>query len=300
MKNIVLTTDFSERARSAYSSTVSLAQDRGTTIHLVHELASAPFYTELTSKYPEEAYKELLTSKLEEESRLPIFEDCTITTHLLRGGDPGEALISFINETGPALVVVSTRGRSGVTRLLLGSYAEKVVRLSSVPVLTVRGVDVCEEPRPPRRVLVPFDFSDSAWAVVPLMEELHEQFSPSFELMNVVPAPDEFWYPRFSATEVRSDSPDESKRLRDKAAEQLERFREERLSALDVRVLVREGVPHDEIIAQARSNDCDLILMATHGWTGIDHFLLGSVTEKVVRKAPCSVLTVRPAAPSEA
>lgn len=68
---------------------------------------------------------------------------------------------------------------------------------------------------------------------------------------------------------------------------------ENRLGGLTVHREVREGTPFYEIIRYAREATIDLIVMGTHGHTGLAHVLLGSVTEKVVRKAPCPVLTVR-------
>ena len=65
------------------------------------------------------------------------------------------------------------------------------------------------------------------------------------------------------------------------------------LKAIPHRAEVREGTPFYEIIQFAKENDIDLIVMGTHGHSGLAHVLLGSVTEKVVRKAPCPVLTVR-------
>ncbi len=68
---------------------------------------------------------------------------------------------------------------------------------------------------------------------------------------------------------------------------------ENRLQGLTLHREVREGTPFYEIIRYAREATIDLIVMGTHGHTGLAHVLLGSVTEKVVRKAPCPVLTVR-------
>lgn len=67
------------------------------------------------------------------------------------------------------------------------------------------------------------------------------------------------------------------------------------LAAPDVRVIpqVAEGTPFEEIVRFAREKDIDLIVMGTHGHTGLAHLFLGSVAEKVVRRAPCPVLTVR-------
>ena len=63
---------------------------------------------------------------------------------------------------------------------------------------------------------------------------------------------------------------------------------------MNVEALVVQGIPFVEIIRTARENDIDMIVIGSHGRTGIAHMMLGSVSEKVVRKAPCPVLTVKP------
>ncbi len=80
----------------------------------------------------------------------------------------------------------------------------------------------------------------------------------------------------------------EGKRAVEALAEQAE------AKGLTATTAVREGVPHKEILAYAEENDVDLVVMGTHGRSGLDRYLLGSVTEKVVRTADCPVLTVRP------
>ena len=67
-----------------------------------------------------------------------------------------------------------------------------------------------------------------------------------------------------------------------------------KLPGIAIHPEVAEGVPYEEILRLARERDVDLIVMGTHGHTGLAHVLLGSVSEKVVRRAPCPVLTVRP------
>ena len=62
---------------------------------------------------------------------------------------------------------------------------------------------------------------------------------------------------------------------------------------MDVEALVVQGIPFVEIISTAKKNDVDMIVLGSHGRTGITHMMMGSVSEKVVRKAPCPVLTVR-------
>jgi nucleotide-binding universal stress UspA family protein len=74
----------------------------------------------------------------------------------------------------------------------------------------------------------------------------------------------------------------------------LERLvKENQLERFKVHREVREGSPFYEIIQHAKEKNVDLIVMGTHGHSGLAHVLLGSVTEKVVRKSPCPVLTIR-------
>jgi nucleotide-binding universal stress UspA family protein len=70
-------------------------------------------------------------------------------------------------------------------------------------------------------------------------------------------------------------------------------IKENQLQRFQASAEVREGTPFYEIIQFAKEKDIDLIVMGTHGHTGLVHVLMGSVTEKVVRKSPCPVLTVR-------
>jgi nucleotide-binding universal stress UspA family protein len=68
---------------------------------------------------------------------------------------------------------------------------------------------------------------------------------------------------------------------------------EEMRDDMNVEALVVQGIPFVEIISTAKRNDVDMIVLGSHGRTGISHMMMGSVSEKVVRKAPCPVLTVR-------
>ena len=68
---------------------------------------------------------------------------------------------------------------------------------------------------------------------------------------------------------------------------------EEIRSCINVEVLIRVGVPFEEILKAAHDKEVDLIVMGTHGRTGITHMVIGSVAENVIRKAPCPVLCIR-------
>lgn len=139
-----------------------------------------------------------------------------------------------------------------------------------------------------RRILVPIDFSDCSRKALAYAVPFARQFGASLTLLYVVQmnyAVGEFGAIDFPVpeNEIRANAEKELAKLVASAVEE----------PLPTETLVRVGRPVQEIIATARERDIDLIIMSTHGHTGIKHLLLGSVTENVVRYAPCPVLTVR-------
>lgn len=140
-------------------------------------------------------------------------------------------------------------------------------------------------------ILVPTDFSECSERARAYACELATRFSAELHLLHVVtpialpgytgpvpgPLPDEVLYPEVGARR-------ELDQWNDPAFEEITRVTRSAIS----------GTPFVEIVRYARNQNVDLIVMGTHGRSGLVHALLGSVTEKVVRKAPCPVLTVRP------
>jgi nucleotide-binding universal stress UspA family protein len=142
-----------------------------------------------------------------------------------------------------------------------------------------------------RRILVPTDFSKHSHNALSYAAAFAEKFGAELYLLHVVQDLALF------IPEAVSVAPPVTPPIEQMTAavkEALQRVvREEDLGRFKVHCDVREGTPFYEIIQYAKENDLDLIIMGTHGHTGLAHVLLGSVTEKVVRKAPCPVLTVR-------
>lgn len=142
-----------------------------------------------------------------------------------------------------------------------------------------------------KRILVPTDFSDHSAVATPYACGLVERFDAELHLLHaIVSHPSST--PEFIGGLALTSYLKESRtavdacldRVLDPAWQQTRHV---------VRAIV-EGPPFLEIIRYARDNDIDLIVMATHGWSGLPHIIMGSVAERVVRKAPCPVLTVRP------
>jgi len=141
------------------------------------------------------------------------------------------------------------------------------------------------------RILVPTDFSKHSEVALTYAAALAEKFGAELVLLHVVQDLALF-IPDAVAVAPPIAAPVEQFAVA--AREALERVaRADSLQHLSVRREVREGTPFYEIIRFAKEGDIDLIVMGTHGHSGLTHVLLGSVTEKVVRKAPCPVLTIR-------
>jgi nucleotide-binding universal stress UspA family protein len=142
-----------------------------------------------------------------------------------------------------------------------------------------------------RNILHPTDFSPLSLHALRYAEFLAERTSATLHCFHVVADARQYYL----ADEMVLGTIDlQLDKLVAQATERMKEFVSEHLkNAERVEWEIRAGQPFVEIIRQAKSKDADLLVMGTHGRTGISHMLMGSVAEKVVRKSPCPVLTVR-------
>ena len=138
------------------------------------------------------------------------------------------------------------------------------------------------------RILVPTDFSDYSRPAITYACELAERFSAELEVLHVVPPPliDGAYIAAVSEEVLQPEV------VAKRELDELEHPGFEQ--AAPANRVIRMGTPFVEIVRFAKEKEIDLIVLGTHGRTGVVHALIGSVAEKVVRKAPCPVLTVRP------
>jgi nucleotide-binding universal stress UspA family protein len=141
------------------------------------------------------------------------------------------------------------------------------------------------------RILLPTDFSKYSQAALTYAAAFAERFSAELYLLHVVQNLALVMPDILTMDAAALPSPEQFTPAVEAGFDRL--IEENKLEKLQVRREIREGTPFYEIIRFAREADIDLIVMGTHGHSGLAHVLLGSVTEKVVRKAPCPVLTVR-------
>ena len=143
-----------------------------------------------------------------------------------------------------------------------------------------------------KKVLYPTDFSDLSLRALLYAREFAEAFGAQLHCVHVIDEAYQYW--TAMGPEMAPVSPPVED-LTSMADGQMERFADEHLVGCKYAPVTKvlSGKPFAEIIAYAREVDVDLIVLATHGRGGLSHVLMGSTAEKVVRKAPCPVLTVR-------
>jgi nucleotide-binding universal stress UspA family protein len=146
-----------------------------------------------------------------------------------------------------------------------------------------------------KRICCPIDFSDASRAAMEVAADLSRRTGASLVLLHAYPIPG-YTFPDGSVVA----SPKMMQDLADEAERHLEEWRaqaETLVGAPRVSAQKAIGEPAAEIVSFARSSGVDLVVVGTHGRTGLEHALMGSVAERVVRRAHCPVLTVRPPAP---
>lgn len=210
-----------------------------------------------------------------------------------RIGRPAETIITLADEQNVDLIVMSTHGRSGIGRWVYGSVADKVLRGAEVPVFLIRASENVKSPEVPgyRRVLVPLDGSELAELVLPYAETWAQTFDAELILIRVPTLP--------AFAPLNSDASLLLPTLLSEAYEEADTYLANitrRLKAKGLKVhkaAVEPGAIAETIIDYAHDAGVDLIVMSTHGRSGLSRWVYGSVADRVLRGADVPVLLVR-------
>jgi nucleotide-binding universal stress UspA family protein len=208
-------------------------------------------------------------------------------------GHPAEAILETTSEDRDTLIAMATHGRSGAKRWLLGSVAEKVLRGTTNPLFLVRAAAAKASPqRIINSIVVPLDGSSLAEQILPTVSIWAQALDVEVTLIRAFEFPasayygSEFYLPDYDA-------------FREKARKEAAVYLKEKADSLigagvrTVSTRTIEGPAADEIISYARTEPRAVIAMSTHGRSGVQRWILGSVTEKVVRHGDDPVLVVR-------
>jgi len=200
-------------------------------------------------------------------------------------GNPAPAIVEYAERYDHDLIVMPTHGRQGVSRYLIGSVSEKVVRLSSVPVLTVRMQPDETLEFPYENILIPTDGSTAATHAAERVVELAASLDATVHVLSVVDN-------SALGPEVRSTiTGKESEQAAIDAVETVVSEAETNGVMNTIRH-IEHGAPAEVILDCIESNDIHAVGMGTTGKRGTDRILLGSVAGKTVRAAPVPVMTV--------
>jgi nucleotide-binding universal stress UspA family protein len=298
-KQILFAADFSESSREAFRISCSLASEcdsRTVVLHVLEapHVAEEPVYLgDLSVPYIRPETNTTYTEPVEKRLRRFYAPDRPIQIeYRTRGGLPAEEILRAAEENESDLIVMATHGRSGISRLLAGSVAESVLREAHCPVLALRAAESgVERAEDIGAILAPIDLSEHSQDTARFARTLARDMGAQLVLLYV--APREVAVPGEIPLVVDLDE----------CRDALDTLRADLGGpdlGSDIRVGLRQGDAVSEILNVAETYGCGLIVMGTHGRTGLLRFLMGSVSEAVLRLSRCPVLVVKPTAPGVA
>lgn len=294
---ILLPLDGSELAERAVPAAAALARNFGATIQLLQAVPTRPTLSLISDpigvdwvQAPDEAAVQAHLEWL----AAPLRESGLDVTTKATAGEPGTEILTAATSQSADLIVMSTHGRSGLSRAMLGSVATHVLKSATVPVVLLRiGATPPIVKKWPRTILVALDGSAIAETVLPTINRLARLTGAEVTLLQ-------------SAAEASVTLPMSATML-----EEIEQISRENRFEVGVYLsgivdrLTQEGIRTRKIVAQgdpaaqirhtAKVGDFDLIAMATHGRTGVARWLFGSVADQVVRTTDEPVLLIGPA-----
>ena len=209
-------------------------------------------------------------------------------------GKADKTILGYAETQDIDLVVMTSHGRSGIMPWSLGSTVTKVLHKVGVPLIVIRAKETLTEQDKSglfHRVLIPLDGSERAEKVLPYVAEIAKKIDSEIILVQVVEAGRHVHsvgginYVRFRDQDV--------KRMKDKAMDYLRKVSTQFAGTrAKVSYEVREGNSAQEIIKLANEKGCSLIALSSHGHSGIEAWLVGSVTYKIMQASNRSVLFV--------
>ena len=286
VKNILFPTDFSDCAEHAFAQAAHLAESYEAVLQVLNVVVAHPEDPDNPMAYLKEMEHPGPSDEADEECR---DENGICVIHAQEVAfTEARGILDYAERHDVDLIVMGTHGRRGLGRLLMGSVAEKVVRLAPVPVLTVCQSAEAGGAQPIRRVLAPVDFSEYTAPALTHAKELAAVYDARVDLLHVIT---EVALPGVYGLEpVSVAEPGVQDRVRQALEEAMTRSPgAER--PFSVHVLV--GYPAHDIAEFAAEHDIDLVVIATHGRTGLKRLFMGSVAENVVRLACCPVFTLK-------
>lgn len=283
-EHILVPTDGSDLSKRAMEAVVPLASTFGSTIHVVHVLSMGEISPALRDETRDELTErgQAITAEVRDvatEAELETTVEVIETT-----GSIHETLVEYAGDHDIDLLAMGTSSPTGLSRFVMGSITRRTLRAVDAPVLTVN-----PDTRLSSRVdsiLHPTDGSAGSAAAAGYAIDLAEAFDASLHVINVVDVTGPW-------ETLESDQLISSFEMAGQEAVDSIIERAEQRSIPSVQASVLDGTPSEITIEYATDKNVDLIVMGTHGRSGLDRVLLGSVAERVIGNATKPVLTVK-------
>ena len=209
------------------------------------------------------------------------------------GEDSVEEIMAFCREEGVELIAMSTHGRSGLGRWVYGSTANKLLNATPIPLLLLRPRDDAGGSLEQRRIetlVVPLDGSELAESSLPYAEELALQMGLNVSLIRVTPTPN-LGFPGMEPYAYDGQMYVDMERAAEGYLRQKQTELEQR--GLSVESTLKGGHPAAHIIDHAEAIEGSLIVMSTHGRSGVGRWVMGSVADRILRASASPILLIR-------
>lgn len=297
INRILYPTDFSQTAKQALGHALFLAEQFEAELHMLHAVVlheGDPRAPERRFPEPSDILQhlfEIADSEMAQIIEANQAKTFTLIESKVKGFSAGQVILDYANEHDIDLVIMGTHGRRGPARMFLGSVTEEVTRQARCPILTLRSQENAPTGEAMEKILVPIDFSDHSKVALSHAREIATLYGSSLQLLHSIEEP---IYPYFYAPAGGFSVAHQVDELRDKSLEALDKLWQESVGPeVPIEIFVVTGRPAIEITRFAEENGSDMIVIATHGLTGLERLLVGSTAEHVVRLAHCPVFSVK-------
>jgi nucleotide-binding universal stress UspA family protein len=293
-KRIVCATDFSDFSNRTVNYGIKLAKEFGSKIYVCHviDLSSVAIYGEFQLD-PVGLQNRVMKDASEQLEEL-IGKQHKEWEPLITVGHAADEISRIVEEKDIDLVVAATRGRSGLKRLILGSVTERLMRTLTCPLLVVHSpgkefISPDDQELKIENILVGCDFSPDAGLAFEYGLSLAQEFQSELHLAHVIEAS---IYQELHKTETPIEEELQQEihnrllqKLQDMVPEEARNWCTPQTSLLD-------GHPYEELVKYAEQHNIGIIVLGTRGHGLVKSLFVGSTTDRVVRRAPCPVLSV--------
>jgi len=296
LKSIICSTDFSDISNHAVPYGIALAKEFEAKLYLCHviDLTSAAMYGEAVLALEEQENR--MANYAHDQLNGLIGEHTVNWEPLVPIGRAADEIARMAEDKGVDLAISSTHSRSGLKRLILGSVTHRLMRILPCPLLVVRGLEhdfATSAPQKIRfqRILVGCDFSPDSSLAFQYGLSLAQEFQSDLHLVHVIEPPvyKDLLKPGIVSGEKHQQD------LRDQLSEKLtEMVPEEASNWCTPKTTLLAGQLPEELTKYAVLHNMDLIVLGVRGHRLMETLLVGSTTDRVLRQAPCPVLSVRP------